>query len=127
VSATDLQLPRDEALIQELIVEESRLAQQAELIDARRSAIKARLRTLGPGTYPAHPLQLRIGIPVERLDLKGLAAAYPFTSSPGLYKPVIDATLASKFLGSHELEPFTRLSAAAVSIGVLRAASQATR
>jgi hypothetical protein len=87
---TDL-TPEQEAELEQLALEATKLAAEAEAIAERVATIKAIMRGRLPrGTHQlgAHVVLVKAG--ARRLNATRLTTAFPFTDRPDLYKAALD-------------------------------------
>ena len=100
--------PEEQAELEQLALEETKLAADADAIATRREQIKAILRDRLPvGTHTAGPYTIQIRAGAARLDTDALMAAYPVVSNPGFYRPALVTAEVRKRIAPVDLEPFT--------------------
>lgn len=76
-----------------------------EATDRRKHIAEQIVALTGPGKHPVDGLTVSVTVP-RRLDAKALAAAYPVTQNPILYKPTIDTAAVRKHIADAALDAF---------------------
>ena len=103
--------------LEQLALEETKLAEQADTIKNRRDAIKTLLRdTLGQGTHDLGTTRVQVKTPTRRLNTKRLAAAYGFDQHPEMYSATLDTTKVKNLLAPKALDDFYDTGAATVVV-----------
>lgn len=106
----------DVVALEQLVLEDTKLAEDEERIKARRATIRAVLaRNLNAGTTDLADHKVIVSTP-SRLDAKALAEAYPVTEHPELYKPAVDLDAVKHHLAPAVLDGYRRAGSTTVTI-----------
>ncbi|MBD5787133.1 hypothetical protein IF650_13175 [Cellulosimicrobium terreum] len=106
----------DVVALEQLVLEDTKLAEDEERIKARRATIRAVLaKNLDPGTTDLADHKVIVSTPA-RLDSKALGDAFPVGRHPELYKPALDTTAVRHHLSPAVLEEYTRAGSTTVTI-----------
>lgn len=107
----------DQGTLATLAAERAQLQEQAEQIrqalEVNKAAILA--ATDGPDTYAAGALTIEV-TQASRLDLAAIAAAYPVTEHPQLYKLTPDTKAVRRHITEADLDTYTIRSAPSVRL-----------
>lgn len=100
--------PEEQAELEQLAQEETKLAADADAIATRREEIKAILRDRLPvGTHTAGPYTIQVRNGAARLDTDTLMAAYPVVVHPEMYRPALVTAEVRKRIAPVDLEQYT--------------------
>ncbi|MBE9924453.1 hypothetical protein G8C93_00915 [Cellulosimicrobium cellulans] len=106
----------DVVQLEQLVLEDTKLAEDEERIKARRATIRSVLaRHLDAGTTDLADHKVIVSMP-SRLDAKALGEAFPVAQHPELYKPALDTTAVRHHLSPAVLEQYTRAGSTTVTI-----------
>lgn len=102
--------------LEQLVLEDTKLAEDEERIKARRATIRSVLaRHLDGGTTDLADHKVIVSTPA-RLDSTAITAAFPVAQHPELYKPALDTTAVRHHLSPAVLEQYTRSGSTTVTI-----------
>lgn len=94
--------------LEQLALERVKRKASIEADKERIDTIDAILRNrLDRGTHHLGPVTVTVKAGAHRLNTTRLAAAFPFTDRPELYKPVLDTAAARHHIAPADLEQFT--------------------
>ena len=106
----------DVVALEQLVLEDTKLAENEERIKARRATIRSVLaRHLDAGTTDLADHKVIVSTPA-RLDAKALGEAFPVAQHPELYKPTLDTSAVRHHLAPTVLEQYTRAGSTTVTI-----------
>jgi hypothetical protein len=98
----------DDLELEQLALEKVKRRASIEADKERIDTIDAILRTrLDRGTHRIGSVTVTVKAGAHRLNATRLAAAFPFTVRPELYKPVLDTAAAKQHIAPVDLVPFT--------------------
>lgn len=101
---------------EQLVLEYAKLAETAEQIETRRKEIRTLLaHRYNVGTHHLAGHQVVVTRP-GRLDPAAIAAAFPVTANPHLYKPVVDLDAVKDAIAPADLEAFKKYGAKVVTL-----------
>lgn len=94
--------------VEQLALEDVKLADEAQHIAERRDAIRARLLQIHPepGTIPAGPYTVQVKRGARRLNAGRLEADYPVTQHPELYAPKVDTAAVKHHIAGAVLDAY---------------------
>ena len=109
--------PDEQIELEQLALEEAKLAEQAAAIAERRETIKHLLRDRLPlGTHRLGGCTVQVRAGSRRLDSGLLMREYPVARFPELYRPIIDVTQVRDRFSPRDLEPFQVVSPSTVVV-----------
>lgn len=102
--------------LEQLVIEDTKLAESEEQIKERRATIRATLaRHLDVGTTTLAGHKIVVTQP-SRLDPKALTLAFPVAQHPEMYEPKISTTAVREHVAPVDLAQYTTTGARTVTI-----------